>query len=51
MFYCTQCAKEAGWPEKVFKSLGPCEICGHTRPCNDVPSRLLPESKKEETRP
>lgn len=42
MFYCDECAKPRGWPETIFRSEGPCEICGESRLCNDTPSRHLP---------
>lgn len=48
MFYCNPCAKPRGWPESEFmRSYGPCEICGKTALCNDVPSRFLPIPPKE----
>jgi hypothetical protein len=35
----------------MAKSVGPCEVCGETRECYDVPSHLLPsvELKPEPT--
>jgi hypothetical protein len=47
MFFCNKCAEECGWNESLVKSFGPCEICGESTVCNDVPSRLLPISKKK----
>jgi hypothetical protein len=44
MFYCNECAEKNKWPTGMFKSFGPCEICGKTKECNDIPSRLLPPS-------
>lgn len=51
MFFCDECARARGWAARGFKSLGPCEICGQTRECNDVPSRLLPEVKLDTPTP
>ncbi|MFA6096529.1 MAG: hypothetical protein WC788_02775 [Candidatus Paceibacterota bacterium] len=42
MFYCEKCREENKWPKSLFKSYGPCEMCGKVRECNDVPSRCLP---------
>ena len=42
MLYCDSCRKAADWPISGAKSVGPCEVCGKTRECYDVPSRLLP---------
>ena len=47
MFYCDDCRVKNEWPEGLVKSMGPCEICGKTRVCNDVASRLLPLPKQE----
>lgn len=42
MFYCDPCREQEGLPPTLnVKSEGPCEICGNTRVCNDVPSRLV----------
>lgn len=38
MFYCDECATKKNWLMGLFKSYGKCEICGKTRPCNDVKS-------------
>jgi len=46
MFYCDGCGKKNGWPEGFSKSYGPCEVCGKTRLCNDVPSSQLPEPRR-----
>jgi hypothetical protein len=43
MFYCTACAKKYTWPDWGSTSYGPCEICGKTAGCFDVPSRYLPD--------
>lgn len=48
MFFCDACAKERGWPQSMFKSKGPCEMCGKVAVCNDVKSSALPLPKKEE---
>ena len=46
MFYCDECRKKNNWPDSVlFKSYGPCEMCGKPAICNDVPSSKLPLSK------
>jgi len=47
MFYCDDCAKKYGYPIRLRKDYGPCELCRKTGPCNDVPSSELPEPKKE----
>lgn len=49
MFYCEACAKKNEWPfrDALSKSHGPCECCGRVRTCADVPSRALPEPKRE----
>lgn len=47
MFFCDTCAVERGWPGSWSKSAGPCEICGKTAVCNDVPSRYLPLPKPQ----
>lgn len=49
MFYCEKCADKNEWPYEFYMpiSVGPCECCGKTRACTDVPSGSLPEPKKE----
>lgn len=47
MFYCDPCARSKGWPEGFMKSHGPCEVCGKTRLCSDVPSKFLPLPKEK----
>ena len=47
MFFCNKCAEENGWNESLCKSYGPCEMCGESALCNDVPSSCLPISKKK----
>ncbi|HEV2928297.1 MAG TPA: hypothetical protein VGW74_06365 [Propionibacteriaceae bacterium] len=42
MFFCSPCAKARDWPESIFKSVGPCEVCGKTRACSEVHSGALP---------
>ena len=44
MFYCDECRTKNNWPESAAVSFGPCEICGHTKPCFDVPSYCLPKT-------
>jgi hypothetical protein len=41
MFYCAACREKHGYPESILKSYGPCEICGNTAVCDDVPSSVL----------
>jgi hypothetical protein len=47
MFYCEPCAKKNDWPHEFYlpMSRGPCEVCGKTATCVDVPSARLPVSK------
>lgn len=47
MFYCTECADKWEWPVTMFQSFGPCEMCGRSRSCNEVPSRYLPDPKEK----
>lgn len=35
MFYCDECAEKGGYIISIFKSVGPCELCGKTRACNN----------------
>lgn len=42
MFYCEECGTKRGWRPGLFQSYGPCELCGKTRECSDVPSKDLP---------
>ena len=47
MFYCNKCGKERGWPtDTLVRSYGPCEICGKSRECNDIPCSRLPLPKE-----
>jgi hypothetical protein len=41
MFYCDRCRIKNEWPEGIVRSHGPCEVCGFTTSCNDVPSSCL----------
>jgi hypothetical protein len=41
MFYCEECRERQDWPEGFSKSHGPCELCGQSRVCHDVPSSAL----------
>lgn len=43
MFYCMLCAEDSDYPETLFKSRGPCELCGMVALCNDLPSSRLNE--------
>jgi hypothetical protein len=36
MFYCNKCRDVNGYPETLFRSYGPCEICGDTAQCNEA---------------
>lgn len=47
MFFCEECRVRNEWPEGFAKSLGPCEICGKTAACYDIPSSALPPVKRE----
>jgi len=48
MFYCDPCADKYGYPKhpKEHQSFGPCECCGKTAGCTDIPCSQLPEPKK-----
>lgn len=46
MFYCDECAKKKGWPESMFRSRGPCEVCGETKVCSSRKSSLLPSNAR-----
>ena len=48
MFYCDVCRGKYAWPDSLCKSIGPCEMCGVTAMCNDVPSSLLPDTGQVE---
>lgn len=45
MFYCDKCRQQLQWPEGFSKSAGPCEICGVTAVCYEVPASRLPPLK------
>ena len=47
MFYCNDCAKKYGYPESMVRSYGPCEMCGKTKECNDVPCSALPDTPED----
>lgn len=47
MFFCDPCADKNHWPVSLVTSYGQCEVCRKAAPCNDVPSRLLPEADTE----
>lgn len=38
MFFCEPCRVTNQWPEAMAKSYGPCEECGTTGRCHEVPS-------------
>jgi hypothetical protein len=42
MFFCEMCRFARRWPGSLMRSHGPCEICGVTSNCYDVPSKELP---------
>lgn len=42
MFFCEECRERRSWPGLWPSSRGPCEVCGKTRDCYDVPSSRLP---------
>lgn len=46
MFYCDPCREKKKWPEGFHQSYGPCEICGVSAGCWDVPSSCLPIPRK-----
>lgn len=48
MFYCEKCRKKNEWPEGFRQSYGPCEICGKTKECYDIPSQYLTVSKPKQ---
>lgn len=49
MFYCEECREKNKYPETIlFKSYGPCDICGKKDLCNNVASKNLPLPKKPE---
>lgn len=42
MFICDECLERRFTNEPhIHKSVGPCEVCKQTAPCNDIPSRYL----------
>lgn len=47
MFYCDACAHKNGWPDDFWlpRSHGPCEVCGKTASCHDVPSTRLSDNR------
>lgn len=53
MFYCEPCGKKSDWPTWDFlpQSRGPCEMCGKSAACFDVPSSSLPVQKAKRTTP
>lgn len=46
MFYCQACADRNGYPETMFKSEGPCEVCGTVAVCNERASKDLPPPRR-----
>jgi len=47
MFFCEDCRLKNSWPIGISASQGTCEVCGTEKVCYDVPSRNLPQLKKE----
>ena len=47
MFYCVKCAERNKWPDSMFTSFGPCEICHKVAVCYDTPSYALPTPKRK----
>jgi hypothetical protein len=48
MFYCDSCRDKNDWPDGLMKSFGPCECCGTTDRCSDVPGSQLPMPAQHE---
>ena len=47
MFICDQCLKDGFSNQPSFlRSYGPCEICGKSAVCNDIPSVYLVAKQK-----
>lgn len=52
MFYCDDCAIKKGLNMTMFKSVGPCEVCGERKECSDLPCKdltrepMLPNKQK-----
>jgi hypothetical protein len=44
VFFCKECQEKNKWPEGFSRSTGPCEVCGKTADCFDIPSKFLPEA-------
>jgi hypothetical protein len=45
MFICEECLENYNnWG--IPRSMGPCEDCGHTRVCADIPSKYLERKVK-----
>lgn len=36
MWVCKECAAKTGWTYHIVVSIGPCELCELTRPCDDI---------------
>lgn len=51
MFYCELCRVKMEWPQSFGGSHGPCEVCGVTSNCYDIPSKYLPLPKEEINEP
>ena len=48
MFFCGDCAGKRGWSGLFYPFFhGPCELCGKTRVCADIPSAVLANFDKE----
>lgn len=39
MFVCEECADKTGWLYWLDLSVGPCELCGRVRECDDIKPR------------
>lgn len=47
MFYCEDCRRPRRWPDSTLYSWGPCEICGRSKFCYEVPSKLIPPESED----
>lgn len=47
MFYCPKCAIKHKYPETLFRSEGPCELCGTIAICFERASKDLPRSETQ----
>lgn len=54
MFYCQKCGERNRWPVNdpyIMRSAGPCECCGKSALCYDVPSSALPIPSPRRAKP